>query len=198
MKRILSLILALIFCLSFIVSCEKEEISSSSEQTDENKGLVMTESRVRYYYHSPLYETDNTEQEVQMAENLKDLTERVLALNPNAIVPGVVRLERRLERFYVFILVNVDNTDLMGYRNVSKTNDGYAIIKDVRHYCDSFAIGEGGLAGYEYLNNEKTEYVKTAAGYRILLIPKSEFDIPPTAENIQFHEVTYTFVKQFD
>ena len=81
MKRILSLILALIFCLSFIVSCTKENVSSSTETSsptetssstlgeDESlpdeqesyKGIepdekvLMAPNQPHYYYMTPQY-----------------------------------------------------------------------------------------------------------------------------------------------
>ena len=60
MKRILSLILALIFCLSFIVSCEKEEApsssssqSSSSSESSSSRDDSPTEPEIEFLIDNP-------------------------------------------------------------------------------------------------------------------------------------------------
>ena len=70
-------------------------------------------------------------------------------------------------------------------------------MMDTKNICDGTFLSETGFAGFMYeVNDEEVSPEENMTGtYRIVLIPKSEFDTPPTAENIQIHNVIYTFTK---
>ena len=229
MKRFLSLLLALLLCLSFIVSCEKEEApssslnsssesssnipsssgepSSSSESSsselpsnDAHSWLITTRSRSKYYYHTPAFETFFTNRDVQIPESLEELLGLLRALNGESTSAPEYIDENVFTSHYVILLVNygvADSSSIMGYRDVTKTDDGYVIVMDTKNICDGIYLSETGFAGSMYeVNDESLSPDENVTGtYRIVLIPKSEFDTPPTAENIQIHNVIYTFTK---
>ena len=198
MKRLLSLILALLFCLSFIVSCEKEEApsSSSSEKTDENLGLIMTEGKVDYYPHIS-YEVKNlATSQIKMALSKEELSSILQGFGINAEI-GVEKIpSQNFENCYIFVLANKYVNPLKGYRSVAKTDEGYLIIADRYFLYDGYSISEDGKRIYELavpIDGYNNEQRYNACD--VLIIPKSEFDTPPTAESIQIHNVIYNFTK---
>ena len=196
MKRFLSLLLALLLCFGFVVSCEKEEepsssssqSSSSESSSSENLGLIVSQMNVDYYYRTDTYilpsEKSTGQSNIHMVYDREELLEKVeslldepLTLNNHMSVLSIT--DQMFEENYVFVIEEYDRpylTPLMGYRNVTKTEDGYILIMDMIKYTN---IAD------ESINKPSNDYCYA------LVIPKSEFEAQPSAYEIQIKRVVY-------
>ena len=198
MKRILIFILILIFCLSFIVSCEKEgdPSSSSSEEEDHGTGLIMTESSANYYYRITSHISTTESPHIVIASDENDLVTKLKSLGRiGEEIPRGFSNET-FENHYVVIVVNEPlPTARMGYRDVTATENGYTLIVDRYFIWSEVVLTQDGRVSYGQSAIPEQGEVTVINKCDILAIPKSEFDTPPTAESIQIHNVIYNFTK---
>ena len=211
MKKFLSLLLALLLCLSFIVSCEKEEAPStsepssasdvssssepsSSEPSNEDLGLLDRKTEAKYYGVITKDNSDNATgpSNVHMVYDAQELQEKISSITGKAFQGDNIS-EISFENNYVFIL-EVSNYYMcrpLGFRDITKTEDGYLLIMDVLRYNDSYSVNyTTGEASYGMVTPEGGFPRPKGICYAII-IPKSEFEEQPSTYDIEIQKVVY-------
>ena len=191
MKRILSLILALILCLSFIVSCEKEETPLSSESgsrgsnTDSENASAEREliekSQVSYYYSRHYSFWGAAETKITVVNDMNELLQELEILNKDTLALGSFD-EEIFETHYVIVAVNEGYGALMGYHDFRVENDSYILTasrfsKYGHLYLGDDGMGDfGGVAVPEVEENSTETQEKSLIDVEAVAIPKSELD----------------------
>ena len=194
MKRLLALILSLILCLGFVVSCGVHEDESSNN----NPPLLIEETEAEYYYYECCTVNTTEAPQIKIANSREQLNEILQGFGNENGVNEERWKDYRFEKYYVLVVLNKPNRNQrikrMGYRNVEESEEGYTIVVDKYFIWDDSYINSKGFAGFTYASTpEVIEPSGVITKCDIVVIPKSEFDAPPTAENIQLHNVIYNF-----
>ena len=183
MKKLLSLLLAMLLCLGALIACDNGEESSNSSSEEpplSNDSLVIentTSTYVRYYYHETRRETvSEATPSVVLIEDYKDYTdflERVGAKYTSIE-------EEYLENYYLFKIKRTYVDNDMGYRNFKIEGGKASIIFDFATYYDARSCrnGEPYYSSITLYSNAETETTATITEtYDFVLVPKSDVDI---------------------
>ena len=209
MKKFLSLLLALLFCLSFIVSCEKEEAPSTSSSSEppsssidipsssESEGLIIDGTVAEYYYKSQEFKLREGREKsnIYLATDKEHLLEIFETLTDEPV--NDFMREECYEDNYIFVIEECGErgiwSELLGCRDLTKTEDGYYLVRDILRDNNHYWLNEDGEAVYGQILPEPPELYTLKAPYvcYAIVIPRSEFEEEPSAYDIKIKQVIY-------
>lgn len=219
MKKLISLIMCLVLCFTFIVSCEKEEepldLSSGASSTEDStvaeesssyKGIeldsgYMAPFQPHYYYTTASYPCNPTylKYGAFVMDNVDELNAELELFSVDASIDSMPYItEEAFNTHYVFLLINyvgeVKNnpTRLIGYRDIFETERGYAIYADLTIDVAYIGIGPDGMAYHGITDNSGLigDYGSTKT-CRFLLVPKGELSKEPVDGELIVYNTVY-------
>ncbi|MBQ7412117.1 MAG: hypothetical protein IJW10_04345 [Clostridia bacterium] len=175
MKRLLSLILALLFCLSFIVSCEKEESPSTSEPSSsseepgssgklsyDDRGLPIFPAPKDAYTYYNVYEKNFAFAECYDTWVFNDYGSYCGFISQYASIGDIT--EDMLNDYFLVVVYRAENiyaTENYSYSNFNRINNEYILILE--------------YTSYEIPYEDK----EVPTRFDIVLIPRSECEESP-------------------
>ena len=193
MKRFLSLLLALLFCLSFIVSCEKEEAPSTSESSSrgsstdpENSSVereLIEKNQVSYYYSKHYSFWGTAESKTSMVNDMSELLCELEVLNKDTFALGDFD-EKIFATHYVIVVVNKRYGALIGYHDFRIENDSYILTASRFSEYGTLYLGDDGMGAFGGVPAPEAEESiieaqgKSLIDVEVVAIPKSELDEP--------------------
>ena len=201
MKKLISLILCLLLCFTFIVSCENEEApsssSSSSSSEEESVNLITNEAEVNYYYTIKFPLASGKSSSVYMVENNDELSAKLseLEATPDRNYTFPIK-EALYQTCYVFVISNSEpqkywQQTFLGFRDITKTENGYTLISDYLNRCIDVSVDDNGNPGYSLEEPEPGIGTSGEAYGYIVVIPRTEFETPPSEFDIEIARVEY-------
>lgn len=200
MKKLLSLLLAMILCLGVLVACDTPEESSSSsseKQSSEESASSSIKGSTSFYYREYYSEVVNT----AVKESIQFVTtydEYLSIRNETALSYKFSRLsEAAFENSYVFYVVrmNLDVTrnTFMGYSDFEQIEDGYQIISSrlFKYTTETYSAEEGVVHPPEREVIGAPDPMKKVV-YEMVVIPKKDvtFEVdaskPVTVQRIYY------------
>ena len=192
MKRILSLILALLLCCGFIVSCEKEEVPLSGE---ESVGVKLGEASVNYYYHrGRKREISNgeLEEKICLVESRPELFSCIseMGLSASADYDLTEITPQVFESSYVLVVLQRvggagSSEERLGYRDLELKENGLMLVLDVCCTVSGrYFLGSDGKVNYDDMAEPDAELEGVAGqggggavvACDIVVIPKTSID----------------------
>ncbi len=177
MKKLLSILLALIFCLGIFVSCNNETQTESSSGIEHNKTEV-----VKYYYHRSYLERDSVRRErgvtvIETEDELNDF------FDPKGInVFENENIEKMLSLNYILVIARAPlsyNEEIMGYRDIEIINDNGVIFVDILETYFDIEYNDGEIFYIEIMPepSSSTDNVIYSTYYDVVLVPKDKVTI---------------------
>ncbi len=173
MKKLLSILLALIFCLGMIVSCK-------DGNGNENDDLGKNGKRVDYFYHLviPLESNEGFEEKCKWIVDYESFEEFIDALPLKSTTSSSIYFSIDEEEFnntYVLAIPRKKeaDTNLMGYRNFTQIEEGCSIICDKIWYHSGSSYEDGKV---QYYIASGAGSFNSAVYYDIVVIPKNKID----------------------
>ena len=204
MKKILSILLALIFCFGTLVSCGDEESSSSESSQQSESSTIGTDSTetqntnaepiganpknegyVDYYYRKTYKKEELVFQKpaIRLIESKKEMQEYFTdkGFYWNDIENN--QIEAVLSDNYILI-ISRNPSLLIGYRDAYVTDNGEAVIMaDVLKIYDEMSYSTDGTVYYVERDSDIQEEPEQSDNYYtcydVIYIPKSECVINP-------------------
>ncbi|MBQ8737988.1 MAG: hypothetical protein IJZ04_10385 [Clostridia bacterium] len=204
MKKILSILLALIFCFGTLVSCGDEESSSSESSQQSESSTIGTDSTetqntnaepiganpknegyVKYYYRKTYKKEEMVFQKpaIRLIESKKEMQEYFTdkGFYWNDIEDN--QIEAVLSDNYILI-ISRNPSLLIGYRDAYVTDNGEAVIMaDVLKIYDEMSYSTDGTVYYVERDSDIQEEPEQSDNYYtcydVIYIPKSECVINP-------------------
>ena len=199
MKRILSLILALLLCCGFVVSCEKEETPSESESSSSNtlpKEVITNEGYVAYRYNEVdesleyNFESHKSSGEIEYKgvaftyfKSFDDFRKDFLNVN-SADASKIFDISKvDFEEYIIYALLLKDSQSKpLKYGNISDTA--------LTGSSANFML----YAERQIIKSTTDENGALSSKLDIVLIPKSEFKTDKIVENIDLTIYSHVFL----
>ena len=192
MKKLLTLLLALVLCLGAFVACDTPEESSASTRPSGDE-------TVNFYYHKYKKTTDNfSKNTIKIAENYSEYLEFASTHSIAAEIP-----EDHFEDVYILLARTTFSDDLtfMGYYNLGEDENGYWINVGFRDDCSLETYNEDDktvdhiLVDRVPLSSSSSASSDVFTIYSVVIIFKSEIDfaIDPS-KPLDIYKNTFHFV----
>ena len=201
MKKLLSLLLALVLCFGVLVACDTPEESSSSSSSEEQSSEESASSSIKgstsFYYREYYAEVVST----AVKESIQFVTtydEYLSIRNETALSYKFSRLsEAAFENSYVFYVVrmnlDVTRTTFMGYSDFEQIEDGYQITSSrlFKYTTETYSAEEGVVHPPEWKVIGAPDSMKKVV-YEMVVIPKKDvtFEVdaskPVTVQRIYY------------
>ena len=203
MKKLLTLLLAMILCLGVLVACDTPEESSSSsseEQSTSTEELAFPnlEESLHFYYREHYAKEVNT----AVKESIQHVTtydEYLSIRNETALSYKFSRLsEAEFESAYVFYIVrmnhNVEQSTFMGYYGLEQVESGYQITSSSLFNCSSDSYdAEEGLVHLPQRGSIGAPDPMKKVVYEMVVIPKKDVTYEVDASKpIAVREINYS------
>ena len=191
MKKLLSLLLAMILCLGVLVACNDED---ESLEVDASKNAT-----VQYYYHETISEELDApfEYGVVFVETYNEFINFAEERTTYSYKIGTSINEQLFDGYYL-LRVTRGYCEGIGYRSFKSQDDGgksFSIIFDKLSFYDDKHFRNGKIVyGSWYPDNDSSaQETKTyKAYYDFVLIPKNEVTINSFDEvNVEIYTLTY-------
>lgn len=191
MKKLLTLLLAMILCLGVLVACNGE---NDSLEVDTSKSAT-----VQYYYHETISEELNApfENEAVLIKNYNDFIDFAEERTDYSYKTRTSINEQLFDNYYL-LRITRGYCEEIGYRSFKAQNGSkksFSIIFDKLSFYDGKHFRNGKVEySISYIPYEPpTQATKTyKAYYDFVLIPKSEVTINSFDEiNVEVYTLTY-------
>ena len=201
MKKLLSLLLAMLLCLGVLVACDTPEESSSSsseEPSSEELAFPSLEESLHFYYREFYAKNVNTAVK-ESIQHVKTYDEYLSIRTETALSYKFSRLsEAEFESAYVFYVVrmnhNVEQSTFMGYYGLEQVENGYQITSSSLFNCSSDSYdAEEGLVHLPQRGAIGDPGPAKSVVYEMVVVPKKDitFEVD-SSKPITVREINYS------
>ncbi|MBQ2810364.1 MAG: hypothetical protein IJF11_05675 [Clostridia bacterium] len=186
MKKLLSILLTLVFCLGIFVSCDNETPTESSSES------AKAIEYVDYYYFETIYKEPLVVSPVADCRLIKDYSELQALFEEYDYTKSYITEKDFEENIVLFSTITPSGDSFLGYCNFSSNDEGSTIESRSRYFNAfdyKYKTGEK-VYGAIYLDavNVTTRY------YEVILVPKSE--LTRSVDEEEKIQIKRTFIEE--